>query len=153
MLTDMDVNLASGLLVKMDMASMAASLEARSPLLDHTLFEFTAGLPDTYLIRGTRTKRLLRDAYADCLPNEVIAGRKKGFEIPLRRWLTTDLRPLVLDLLGRPSAFVRRWLDGRFVDRLLTFEPFPDMRWEGIVYSLLVLELWAEQTPTNGRIP
>jgi asparagine synthase (glutamine-hydrolysing) len=153
MLTDIDVNLASGLLVKMDMASMAASLEARSPLLDHTLFEFTAGLPDTYLIRGTRTKRLLRDAYADCLPTEVVTGRKKGFEIPLRQWLTTGLRSMVLDLLGRPSAFVRRWLDGRFVDRLLTFEPFPDMRWEGIVYSLLVLELWAEKTLTNGRIP
>jgi asparagine synthase (glutamine-hydrolysing) len=151
MTTDMDVNLGSGLLVKMDMASMAASLEARSPLLDHTLFEFTAGLPDPYLIRGTRTKRLLRDAYADCLPAEVIAGTKKGFEIPLHNWLTTDLRPMVSDLLGRPSAFVRRWLDGSFIDRLLTFEPFSNMRWEGIVYSLLVLELWAEHTPTGGR--
>lgn len=152
MATDRDVNLASGLLVKMDMASMAASLEARSPLLDHTLFEFTAGLPDSHLVRGTRTKRLLRDAYADCLPAEVVAGTKKGFEIPLRHWLTTNLRPMVVDLLGRPSAFVRRWLDGRFVDRLLTFEPFPDMRWEGIVYSLLVLELWAAHTSSEGAV-
>ncbi len=152
MATDRDVNLASGLLVKMDMASMAASLEARSPLLDHTLFEFTAGLPDSYLVRGTRSKRLLRDAYADRLPAEVVAGAKKGFEIPLRDWLTTDLRPMVIDLLGRPSAFVRRWLDGRFIDRLLTFAPFPDMRWEGIVYSLLVLEIWAEHTPAEGNL-
>jgi asparagine synthase (glutamine-hydrolysing) len=152
MATDRDVNLVSGLLVKMDMASMAASLEARSPLLDHALFEFTAGLPDSYLVRGGRGKRLLRDSYADSLPAEVVVGAKKGFEIPLRDWLATDLRPMVVDLLGRPSAFVRRWLDGRFIDRLLTFEPFPDMRWEGIVYSLLVLELWAEHSPIEGIV-
>ena len=69
---DVSVNLLSDLLVKMDIASMAASLEARSPLLDHTLAEFVASLPDGYRIRGGRLKALLRDSYRGCIPDEVL---------------------------------------------------------------------------------
>jgi asparagine synthase (glutamine-hydrolysing) len=153
MLTDLRVNLVSGLLVKMDMASMAASLEARSPLLDHSLVELTASLPDAYLTRGGTPKALLRDAYAGLLPAEVLRGRKRGFEIPLREWLTGGLRPLVHDMLGRPNAFVRTLLDGRFIDDVLGCDHLPDMRWEGVVYALLVLELWADDSRSQGILP
>lgn len=153
MLTDLRVNLVSGLLVKMDMASMAASLEARSPLLDHSLVELTASLPDSYLTQGGTSKALLRGAYAGTLPAEVLQGRKRGFEIPLRQWLTGGLRPLVHDTLGRPNAFVRTLLDGHFIDDLLARHHLPEMRWEGVVYTLLVLELWANDSRSQGILP
>ena len=150
MLMDMRVNLLSDLLVKMDMATMAASVEGRSPLLDHTLAEFTQTLPDRYLVRGNRTKCLLRDAYADRLPVEVLQGPKRGFEVPLGRWLSGPLRPLVHDLLGRPNAFVRDWVDGAYIDRLLSVPFLKTCNRDALVYALLVLEIWIEQQSGSG---
>src|SRR5207302_9768465 len=101
---DIFIILLSDLLVKMDMATMAASLEGRSPLLDHTLAEFTASLPDSYRLRGWRLKALLKDAYRGRIPDEVLRGRKQGFEVPLRSWLRQDLHGLVMDSLETTSA-------------------------------------------------
>ena len=102
---DQRVNLLSDLLVKMDMATMAHSLEARSPLLDHELAEYAMGLTDGELIRGGVTKSVLRQAYADVLPVEVLNGKKRGFEVPVERWLETEWRELLQDLLGHlPKA-------------------------------------------------
>ncbi len=145
MMLDGRVNLLSDLLVKMDMATMASSLEGRSPLMDHHLAEFALSQPDRYLVHGNRTKCLLRDAYAGLLPDEVVRGAKRGFEVPLRGWLTHNLRPMLFDLLGRPNAFVRNWIDGRFVDTMLKQPPTNNFNWDGLMYSLLVLELWLEQ--------
>lgn len=142
MLADVRVNLLSDLLVKMDMATMAASLEGRSPLLDQEVAAFTAGLPDHYLVRGRRTKCLLRDAYREVLPDEVIRGGKRGFEIPLERWLAHELAPLVHDTLGSASARVRAWIDGPWLDGLLATPTGLALNRPALVYALLVLEMW-----------
>lgn len=142
---DVQVNLLSGLLVKMDIATMAHSLEARSPLLDHKVAEFAARLPAGYRVRGTRPKAVLRDAYQGRLPEEVLSGAKRGFEIPLQRWLEHDLRELLQDLLGDPQAEVRRFLEPAFVDGLLRRELLSDRNWAYIVYALLTLELWLRE--------
>ena len=139
---DRAINLPSDLLVKMDMATMAASLEARSPLLDHRLAEHVARLPAGYLIRRGRLKALLRDAYAGELPPEVLHGPKRGFEIPLERWLREDLREVVLDTVGSPTARVRSYLAGGLVDGILGGRAFPDRNRGYLIYALLVLELW-----------
>jgi asparagine synthase (glutamine-hydrolysing) len=142
MLADARVNLLSDLLIKMDMATMAASLEGRSPLLDQEVVAFTARLPDHYLVRGSRTKCLLRDAYREVLPDEVIRGGKRGFEIPLARWLGHELSPLVHDMLGSPAARVRTWIDGRWLDGLLASSAGLNLNRPALVYALLVLEMW-----------
>jgi len=139
---DERINLLSDLLVKMDMATMAASLEGRSPLLDHRVAEYAAGLPDDYLVRRRRTKSLLRDAYRGRVPDEVLGAPKRGFEVPLERWLQTDLREPLMDTVGSGSARVRDYLDGGFVDSLLDGGILRDRNRAYIVYSLLVLELW-----------
>jgi asparagine synthase (glutamine-hydrolysing) len=150
--TDIRVLLASDLLVKMDMASMAASLEARSPLLDHELAEFAATLPDACKVRFGRTKAILRDAYAGLLPDEVIRGSKRGFEPPLSGWLKHALRPLVMDTIGTRSAKVRSYVDGAFVDSLLANPDRSGMNAAVLVYALLILELWLSHW-SSGRIP
>ncbi|MBC8117075.1 MAG: asparagine synthase, partial [Candidatus Saccharimonas sp.] len=150
---DIQVNLLSDLLVKMDIATMAHSLEARSPLLDHQLAEFLAALPDSQRITGGRLKGLLRDAYRGRLPDEVILGKKRGFEFSLSSWLENELRGLIMDTLGSPSARVRSFLDGQFIDNLLAGGILRDRNCACLVYALLTLELWlidfAEGTLAN----
>ena len=142
---DMRLNLLSDLLVKMDIATSASSLEGRSPLLDHELADFVLRLPATTRLRGNRPKALLRDAYAGLLPEEVVQGKKRGFEIPLVRWLEQDFRPSLMDTLGAPSASVRTYLDGRTIDLLLDRKTLHDRNWGYIVFALFVLELWLRE--------
>lgn len=139
---DRAINLLSDLLVKMDLATMAASLEARSPLLDHEVAERAMGLPESHLVRRGRLKAVLREAYRDVLPQGVLQGRKRGFEIPLAAWLSGDLAELVGDTVGSPDARILDWLDGEAVRRLLAGEAYRDRNHAYLVYALLVLELW-----------
>lgn len=139
---DVRIILLGDLLVKMDMATMAASIEARSPFMDHALAEFAARLPDSCKIRNGVTKSILRDSYADVLPKEVIRGPKRGFEPPLAKWLQGDLRPLLMDTLGSNSAEVRRYVEGWFVDALLEGNKMMHINTPTLRYALLILELW-----------
>lgn len=139
---DVRIILLGDLLVKMDMASMASSVEARSPLMDHELAQFIATLPESFKIRNGTTKSILRDAYADVLPREVIRGRKRGFEPPLTRWLAVELKPLLLDTLASNSSEVRSYIDGSVVDSLLNGDSWRSTNTATLLYALLVLELW-----------
>lgn len=142
---DRRINLLSDLLVKMDMATMSASLEARSPLLDHHLAEFVAGLPERFLLRRGRRKALLRDAYRRELPAEVLRGPKRGFEIPLQTWLEGALGEILHDRLRSPTARIHDFVDRDFVAGLLDRRLLQQRNWAYIVYALLVLELWLER--------
>jgi asparagine synthase (glutamine-hydrolysing) len=139
---DQNVILLSALLVKMDMATMAASLEARSPFLDHKLAEFAASLPANYLLRNGRTKALLRDAYRGRIPDVVVNGKKRGFEIPLVSWLKGELQPILNDTVASTNARVRSYLKSSFISELLQGKVLADRNWGYLVYALLVLELW-----------
>ena len=145
MATDIDVNLLSDLLVKMDMACMAHSLEARSPFLDHTVAEFAWRLPDGFKVRRGIGKYVLREAYRSSLSDSVIGGAKRGFEIPLRQWLASDLKDQVYDTLGSASARVLDYLDSDVVTDVLNPDKFADRNRPYLVYALLVLELWLVQ--------
>jgi asparagine synthase (glutamine-hydrolysing) len=141
---DLKVLLLSALLVKMDMATMAASLEARSPFLDHVLAQFVAQMPRQFLLKGGMTKSILRDAYRGLIPEEVRTAAKRGFEVPLTSWLENEMKDLVHDTLGSPVAKIHSWVDASFLKRLLNREILHDRNWSTLVYSLLVLELWLE---------
>jgi asparagine synthase (glutamine-hydrolysing) len=146
---DMKVNLLSALLVKMDMATMAASLEARSPLMDHVVAEFSARIPDHYRLSRGRTKSILRDAYRGLLPDEVITRPKSGFDPPLFAWLHNDLKPITMDVLGGSSARVRSHVGSSFVNDLLSNRTPPDLNWALLVYALLILELWFRERESH----
>jgi asparagine synthase (glutamine-hydrolysing) len=139
------------MLVKVDIATSAASLEARSPLLDHCLAEFVISLPDQQRLRHWRRKALLRDAYRRRLPMEVIEGRKCGFEIPMCRWLETDLKGLVHDALADPAARIGAYLDRAFVLDVIERRTLTQRNWEYLVYGFLVLELWLRDAETLCR--
>lgn len=147
--TELKIHFLSMLLVKMDMATMFSSLEARSPMLDHKLAEFAASIPEGFLFKGGRTKSVLRDAYRHHLPPEVVRAKKRGFEIPLESWLRNELKPILMDTLGQKSARVLSYLDGKLIAELIDRKVMLDRNWAYIVYSLLVLELWLRDQEVN----
>ncbi len=142
----MDVDVRSylpfDLLVKVDITSMANSLEARSPFLDHEVMEIAARLPVSYKLRGRTSKYLLKRAFADILPPENVNRRKLGFGIPIGDWLRGPLRDLLRDsLLSGPGAtrgYFRLERIEQIVDEHLGGQAdhgFP-------LWNLLMLELW-----------
>ena len=96
---DFDTNLFSDLLVKMDIATMANSLEGRSAFLSKELLEYIPSINDSYKIKGKTTKYMLRKLAAKYLPAELIGQPKRGFEIPLKSWVDNELKEPVFDYL------------------------------------------------------
>ncbi len=119
MLLDFKMILPALLLVKMDIATMANSLEGRSPLLCKELLEYIPGLPDDFKIHGTQTKHLLRKLAAKYLPDIIIRQPKRGFEVPLKKWVSNELRDVIGDYLNSPSALYPSYLNKNFVMSLL----------------------------------
>ena len=107
---DINTYLPGDLLVKVDITTMACSLEARAPFLDHQLMEWAAGLPGQLKIRRGATKFLLKQAMAPWLPPELLDRRKQGFGVPLATWLRVDFRELARDVLTDATAQIRRGL-------------------------------------------
>src|SRR5207237_7936583 len=117
---DFRLYLEDDLLVKIDRASMACSLELRTPYLDHRLVEFAAGLPVCLKVRGLRLKYLFKKAAEKWLPREIVYRRKQGFSVPIADWMRAGLRPMLEETLGEEklkrdglfnAAFVRQMLE------------------------------------------
>jgi asparagine synthase (glutamine-hydrolysing) len=100
LLTDMQLVLVSDMLAKVDMMSMANSLEVRVPFLDYTVVDFAMKLPMSSKIDTGGRKKIVRDAFRDLLPEELYTRGKKGFEVPLLKWLRNELRHLTGELLS-----------------------------------------------------
>ncbi len=97
---DFKTYMVDNILVKVDRMSMATSLEARVPLLDKKMVEFAFSLPSDYKVRGKTTKWFFKKAMENILPNEIIYRRKEGFSIPIKNWLKTDLKDLMMAYLS-----------------------------------------------------
>jgi asparagine synthase (glutamine-hydrolysing) len=137
----LDTYLPDHLLVKTDIASMANSLEARSPLLDYRILEFAASLPSRLKFRGMRSKRILKTLAARLVPPSVVYRPKQGFGVPLADWLRGPLRRPLSVLLGHDRFAARGYFDrravGDLVERHMSGEDHSVRLW-----ALLCLEIW-----------
>jgi asparagine synthase (glutamine-hydrolysing) len=139
---DIETYLPGDLLVKMDIATMAHSLEARSPFLDHELMEFAATLPPDLKLRRLEKKYILREALREWLPPEVLDRPKMGFGVPIVDWFRHDLREYVEDVLMDREARARGYFQEGYVRSLL------DRHTRGAednaykIWALLMLEMW-----------
>jgi asparagine synthase (glutamine-hydrolysing) len=106
-------------LTRVDRTSMANSLEVRVPFLDDNLFEFLRRVPSRVKQQGWTTKRMLRKAMTGILPDEIVAGAKKGFTPPMPHWLRNDLRPMLLELLSPASLRAIGLFDPAYVTGLI----------------------------------
>jgi asparagine synthase (glutamine-hydrolysing) len=134
--------LPDDLLVKMDRASMAHALETRSPFLDRALMDYVAGLPDRFKLRGRTTKWLLREAFRDMLPGEILTRGKMGFGVPLATWFRGELREPLQSLLLEPTARLRRYVDVAHVRRLVGTHLSGRANLEHELWLLLTFEVW-----------
>lgn len=139
---DFRTQLPEEFLLMTDRFSMAQSLEARVPLLDHELVEFVASIPASIRTRPNDLKALLKAAVADLLPPELLAAEKSGFVIPTSRWLRQELRPLALRLLDRERLRRQGILRPDVFDRYVL--PHLDGRADfgDQVWNLLMFQLW-----------
>ncbi len=134
--------LTGDMLVKVDRASMAASLEVRSPLMDHKLAEFAAGIPIGWKIRDGVGKYIFREAMRPRLPAEHYSRPKRGFGLPLGSWFRNQLRPMVEDLLLGQSFADRNIVNRNFLRYVLDehFRGRRDNYYE--IWLLLMFEMW-----------
>jgi asparagine synthase (glutamine-hydrolysing) len=139
---DLRLWLPDDLLMKMDKMSMAASIEARVPLLDHPLIEWAAMLPDRFKVRGLEGKVLLKRLARRLLPNEVVDRPKVGFTVPLSPWFRGPLRELLADTLLSSTCLARGYYQPEVLRRTVEdhLEGRRDRSRE--LWTLLTLELW-----------
>ncbi len=143
---DFSTYLPDQLLAKADRASMAHSLEARSPLLDRALIEYAATIPTSIRLKGFETKHVLKKLAERYVPHSVIYRRKKGFVMPASRWLRGELSPYVRAALDSRTFFDRGWVRPEFVRRILAEHFTGQHDWGEQLWTLLVLEVWARLT-------
>jgi asparagine synthase (glutamine-hydrolysing) len=146
-LQELDIRsyLPGDLLLKADIASMAHSLELRSPLLDHAVLELGVSLPDSLKLEGRRGKVALRRAFADALPPEVARRGKTGFGVPIARWFRGELQPLARDVLLGETTRARGQLRPPTVERLLDEHTAGRADHAHRLWCLLMLELWQRE--------
>lgn len=150
---DVDINtyLSGQLLTKIDIASMAHSLEARSPLLDHELMEFAASLPSELKLNGRERKVAFRHALRGWIPDEILDGPKQGFVVPLSNWFRGELRTYAKEVLLDPIAVGRGYFQPERITSLL------DRHASGVednsrgIWTLLVFELWHQRFDADRR--
>jgi asparagine synthase (glutamine-hydrolysing) len=140
---DFSTYLPDQLLAKMDVSTMAHSLEGRSPLLDIDLLEYAATIPTELRLKGYRTKYLLKRLAARYVPSEIIYRRKRGFVMPAAHWLSGDLKPIADGLLRSRAFRERDWVRPDFVERMLGEHHTRRRDWGEQIWTLLVLEIWA----------
>lgn len=130
------------LLVKVDIASMATSLEARSPLLDSAVVEFAASLPRSWKVTARENKKILKDAYHGILPHDVLYRRKMGFSLPISHWFRHDLYGYVREILLDTRSVGRGYFRREAVNTLIEDHRSGRRNHSSRLWSLLMLEHW-----------
>jgi len=134
--------LPNDLLVKVDIASMAVSLEARSPFLDHHVIEFAASLPENYKVRGLTTKYILKRVLKGLLPQENLVRPKMGFGVPVGHWFRNQMQGFVREVLLSESATRRNLFKPEAVRYMVDEHTEGRQDFAHQLWSLLMLELW-----------
>jgi asparagine synthase (glutamine-hydrolysing) len=140
--SDFSAYLPGDLLVKVDIATMANSLELRSPMLDVNVVEWGVSLPRRYKIKGLETKHILKDVARSLVPAELIDRPKMGFGIPRAEWLRTGLKEMVVDTLTDTTAAQRGWFNSIEVRKVIDIHMAGEDK-DNLLWPMLMLELWA----------
>jgi asparagine synthase (glutamine-hydrolysing) len=144
-LQDLDLRtyLPGDILTKLDRMTMAHSLEARVPLLDHPLVEFACGLPPSLRLRSGETKYLLKRVLTGRVPSEVLTRPKQGFAVPLDRWLGVGRRPFFREHLQNAQSVRDGYLNGPTLLRMLDlYERTGRPEFRRRLWPLFVFEVW-----------
>jgi asparagine synthase (glutamine-hydrolysing) len=130
------------LLMKQDQMSMAASIESRVPFLDHKLVEFAFTLPDSLKIKGFQTKRILRKAFAQEIPEPIMKRPKAGFPVPIKQWFANDYHQLAKSTILSPNSYCSENFNRDYIEHLFKFHRAGKVNYSDQIWTLLNVELW-----------
>ena len=145
LLTDQMTYLPNDLLVKVDIASMANSLEARSPFLDHKVIEFAASLPENLKMSGVGTKSFLKKVAARLVPREAVYRRKMGFGVPVGKWFRGEMKDFVREVLLSERSLNRGVIKPEMLKKYVSEHTEASRDHAFRIWSLLMLELWYQR--------
>jgi len=139
---DLTNSLPNDMLTKVDLMSMKNSLEVRVPFLDHRLVEFVFHIPGDLKLRGKKGKYILLETFKDILPPSLLKRQKWGFEIPISKWLKSDLRFLIDEYLSEEKLERQEIFDFKPVEKLISdlFSNRSDTSWH--LWNLIVFQDW-----------
>lgn len=145
LLADQMTYLPNDLLVKVDIATMANSLEARSPFLDHKVIEFAASLPASMKMRGFQTKSLLKKVAARLVPREVVYRRKMGFGVPIGKWFREEMKGFVREVLLSERSLTRGIIKPAVLRQYVEEHTSAKRDHSFQLWAFLMLELWYQR--------
>jgi asparagine synthase (glutamine-hydrolysing) len=139
---DSKTYLPGDILTKVDRMSMAASLEARAPLLDHKLIDFVTTIPAALKLKGLETKYIMKKAVADLVPAEILNRPKQGFGVPIQEWINRQLRARIRDELANLTSGHRDYIDQNYVQVLLDEHDRGRRDHSMSLWALFMFQLW-----------
>lgn len=140
--TDLLTYLPCDLCTKVDIASMANSLEVRQPFLDYRLVEFAASLPVHHKFRGKRGKLILQSCFGNKIPREIFTRSKMGFGIPIAGWFRNELKELMQDTLLAEDARTQQFFQRKRIESLCQAHVNHEQNHGYRLWNLLILEMW-----------
>lgn len=150
---DVMMYLPDDLLVKVDIASMANSLEARSPFLDHKFMEFVAKIPSGLKLRGRTGKYILKRALTNILPDKILKRKKMGFGVPIDHWFRNELKDMAYDTILSKKAIDRGYFKKEALRKILDEHSSGKWNWHNHIWNLLMLELWNQMFIDSTILP
>ncbi|MBA3019134.1 MAG: asparagine synthase (glutamine-hydrolyzing) [Proteobacteria bacterium] len=150
---DVMMYLPDDLLVKVDIASMANSLEARSPFLDHRFMEFVAKIPSRLKLKGTIGKYILKKALTNILPDQILKREKMGFGVPIDHWFRNELKGMAYDTILSKKALDRGYFKKEALRKILDEHSSGKWNWHNHIWNLLMLELWHQMFIDSAPLP
>jgi asparagine synthase (glutamine-hydrolysing) len=145
MYLDLHTSLPESLLMLTDKMTMATSLEARVPFLDHELVELAARIPSRLKVRGTRLRYVQKRAMRRHLPKHVMTKRKRGFGCPVGDWFRHELRPLLRDVLASDRLSAQGLFDARAVEAAMTAHESRREDYSDLLLALVTFQLWHDE--------
>jgi asparagine synthase (glutamine-hydrolysing) len=139
---DSKTYLPADILVKVDRMTMATSLEARGPLLDHKLIEYVVGMPTELKLKGLETKYIFKKAMEGIVPHEILYREKQGFGVPINEWINSQLKEKIHETLSDSRTIQRGYFDKKYIETLLDEHHCNRRDHSHSLWILWMLELW-----------
>ncbi len=148
---DFNTYLVDNILVKVDRMSMATSLEARVPILDHKLVEYAFKIPGKYKLKGFTTKDIFKKNALKMLPKEIVYREKQGFSIPIKNWLKNELRPILLKTLSEENVEKNGFFNYAEIERYINEHLSGKDNHSHILWGLLLFHIWYDYFVTEDK--